>query len=156
MLGSKTISDLITDPSLLKAGLINIIDAPVSSGKTHFALTTLPQWAGNPERILYLIDTTNGEMYLQRNMITVSRQLYGLWDYLKNDPDNREANKFWRIDWIGMLPGKRESRRYIGDYTLTQSDVRACGRFDDLVAYGGWPMDDHNPAGFRTSELMRA
>jgi hypothetical protein len=27
-------------------------------------------------------------------------------------------------------------------------DIDAEGRFDDLVAYGGWTMDDHDPAGF--------
>ena len=77
---------------------------------------------------------------------------YGLWDYLKNDPAQKEKNKYWHLDWVGMLPGKRESRRYVGDYLMTQHDVRAEGRFDDLIAYGGWTMDDHHPAGFRTSE----
>jgi len=37
--------------------------------------------------------------------------------------------------------------RYVGDHTLTQNDIRAEGRFDDMIAYGGWPMDDHHPAG---------
>ncbi|MBQ2957017.1 MAG: FAD-dependent oxidoreductase [Clostridia bacterium] len=77
---------------------------------------------------------------------------YGLWDYVKNDPENKEQNKNWRLDWMGILPGKRESRRYIGDYIMTQNDVRAEGRFEDLVAYGGWTMDDHHPCGFRTPE----
>lgn len=77
---------------------------------------------------------------------------YGLWDYVKNDPENKEKNKYWRLDWMGILPGKRESRRYIGDYIMTQHDVRAEGRFEDLVAYGGWSMDDHHPGGFRTRE----
>ena len=36
----------------------------------------------------------------------------------------------------------------MGDYILTQNDVRAEGRFDDLVAYGGWTIDDHHPQGF--------
>jgi hypothetical protein len=49
---------------------------------------------------------------------------------------------------VGLLPGKRESRRYLGDHVLCQGDVAAGGRFDDLVAYGGWSMDDHFPAGF--------
>jgi len=49
---------------------------------------------------------------------------------------------------MGFLPGKRESRRYVGDHILTQHDVRAEGRFPDLVAYGGWSMDDHHPGGF--------
>lgn len=77
---------------------------------------------------------------------------YGIWDYVKNATENRERNANWRLDWMGILPGKRESRRYVGDYIMTQNDVRAEGRFDDLVAYGGWSMDDHNPAGFRTRE----
>ena len=77
---------------------------------------------------------------------------YGIWDYVKNAPENREANRNWRLDWMGILPGKRESRRYLGDYVMTQNDVRAEGRFEDLVAYGGWSMDDHHPGGFRTKE----
>ncbi|MDD4494770.1 MAG: type IV secretory system conjugative DNA transfer family protein, partial [Eubacteriales bacterium] len=31
----------------------------------------------------------------------------------------------WVMDWIGFLPGKRESRRYVGGYTVTQNDVEA-------------------------------
>ena len=80
------------------------------------------------------------------------RLSYGMWDYLKNDPSQREKNANWKLSWIGMLPGKRESRRYVGAYTMTERDVRAGGRFADEVAYGGWTMDDHNPAGFRTSQ----
>ncbi|MDR1060070.1 MAG: FAD-dependent oxidoreductase [Clostridiales bacterium] len=77
---------------------------------------------------------------------------YGMWDFVKNDPGNREKYANYDLDWMGFLPGKRESRRYVGDYVMTQADVRAGGRFDDIVAYGGWPMDDHNPDGFRTAE----
>ena len=77
---------------------------------------------------------------------------YGMWDYLKNDPQQAAKHANWRLDWVGMLPGKRESRRYVGAYTMTENDVKAGGVFDDEVAYGGWSMDDHHPAGFRTSE----
>lgn len=79
------------------------------------------------------------------------RLAYGVWDFLKNDPSQRDKHRNFALDWVGVLPGKRESRRYVGDYVLTQQDVEAGGRFDDLVAYGGWPMDDHDPAGFRTA-----
>lgn len=72
---------------------------------------------------------------------------FGVWDHMKNHGDHGVEN--WTIDWIGFLPGKRESRRYVGQYILNQNDVRAEGKFDDLVAYGGWSMDDHNPAGFK-------
>ncbi len=72
---------------------------------------------------------------------------FGVWDHIKNHGDHGADN--WNIDWIGFLPGKRESRRYIGEYVITQHDVESEGRFDDIVAYGGWTMDDHFPEGFR-------
>jgi hypothetical protein len=77
---------------------------------------------------------------------------YGIWDFVKNDPENKAKNANFDLEWIGFLPGKRESRRYVGDHTLTQGDVRAGGRFDDIIAYGGWPMDDHHPEALRTPE----
>jgi hypothetical protein len=70
---------------------------------------------------------------------------FGVWDHIKNRGDHGADN--WVLDWVGFLPGKRESRRYVGDHILTQGDVRAEGRFPDLVAYGGWTMDDHHPGG---------
>ena len=72
---------------------------------------------------------------------------FGVWDYIKNSGDIDAKN--WDLDRMGFLPAKRESRRYVGDYIMTQNDVRAEGKFDDLVAYGGWSMDDHHPEGFR-------
>jgi len=72
---------------------------------------------------------------------------FGVWDHIKNRGDHGADN--WVLDWMGFLPGKRESRRYVGDHILTQNDVRAEGRFHDLVAYGGWTMDDHHPGGIR-------
>ncbi len=77
---------------------------------------------------------------------------YGLWDFVKNDPSQKEKNKYWRLDWVGILPGKRESRRYVGDYIMDQNDVEAAGHFEDIIAYGGWPMDDHDPGGFRQTD----
>lgn len=71
---------------------------------------------------------------------------FGVWDHMKNYGDHGVEN--WEMDWIGFLPGKRESRRYVGDYIITQNDVEAEGRFDDIIAYGGWTMDDHFPEGF--------
>ncbi|MFW6159239.1 MAG: FAD-dependent oxidoreductase [Planctomycetota bacterium] len=79
---------------------------------------------------------------------------YGVWDHVKNHcPQHREAAANWALDWLQFLPAKRESRRFVGDHILTQNDIEAEGRFDDLVAYGGWTMDDHHPAGFRAVEL---
>jgi hypothetical protein len=52
-----------------------------------------------------------------------------------------------------MLPGKRSSRRLLGDYVLTQHDLLAGGSFADAVSIGGWPLDNHPPGGFDRPDL---
>ena len=76
---------------------------------------------------------------------------YGIWDFIKNRGGEPNSTN-WELTWVGFLPGKRESRRYIGQYVMTENDIEAGGKFEDTVAYGGWPMDDHNPAGFMSYE----
>ncbi len=71
---------------------------------------------------------------------------YGVWDHMKNYGDHGVDN--WELEWIGFLPGKRESRRYVGHHIVTQNDVEMGGKFSDIVAYAGWSMDDHFPEGF--------
>jgi Succinate dehydrogenase/fumarate reductase, flavoprotein subunit len=76
---------------------------------------------------------------------------FGVWDHIKNRGEHGAEN--WALDWVGFLPGKRESRRFVGDHILTQGDVEARGElFEDVVAYGGWTMDDHFPEGFYHKE----
>lgn len=71
--------------------------------------------------------------------------VFGIWDHIKNREDHGFGN--WELEWVGFLPGKRESVRYVGAHVLTENDVLGGGVFDDVIAYGGWPMDDHNPKG---------
>ncbi len=82
------------------------------------------------------------------------RVAFGVWDHIKNYGDHHAEN--WELEWVGFLPGKRESRRYVGAYTLTQHDLEAGGKFEDTIAFGGWPMDDHNPAGFKATAAEAA
>ncbi|OGV71188.1 MAG: hypothetical protein A2269_03500, partial [Lentisphaerae bacterium RIFOXYA12_FULL_60_10] len=77
----------------------------------------------------------------------------GVWDHIKNS--GRHDADCWTLDWLQFLPGKRESRRYVGDHILTQNDIEAGGRFNDVVAYGGWTMDDHDTAGFLAATTGR-
>jgi hypothetical protein len=46
----------------------------------------------------------------------------GVWDYIKNSGDHPES-AFYGLDWVGMMPGKRGSRRLVGDHILTQQDL---------------------------------
>lgn len=76
---------------------------------------------------------------------------FGIWDHIKNRGDHGAEN--WELEWVGFLPGKRESRRYRGDVLLTQNDIANQTDFPDIAAYGGWPIDDHNPMGMRNNRL---
>lgn len=71
--------------------------------------------------------------------------IYGVWDHLKNGGDHGAEN--YDLEWVGMLPGVRESRRLVGDYILNENDVLSNRVFEDAVAYGGWAMDIHTPGG---------
>ncbi len=79
---------------------------------------------------------------------------FGIWDHIKNKGDHGYDN--WELEWVGFLPGKRESRRYVSDHILTQRDIEGGGNFPDVVAYGGWPMDDHNPKGMMANKSTDA
>ena len=47
----------------------------------------------------------------------------------------------------GVTVGVRETRRIIGEYTLTASDILAARKFSDTIALGSYPIDIHNPLG---------
>ena len=89
------------------------------------------------------IDTIGDANEIQLELKKIA---YGVWAYMKNHPDGRCRD--YELDWIGALPGKRESARFIGPHILNQHDVMDGGHFDDVVAYGGWSLDDHDPDAF--------
>jgi hypothetical protein len=68
-----------------------------------------------------------------------------VWDHVKNGGDHGAEN--WALEWFGFLPGKRESRRFIGQHVLTERDVLHSTAFEDAIAYGGWFIDTHPPLG---------
>lgn len=88
-------------------------------------------------------DTINDAQKINEEIIKVT---YGVWDHLKNQGNHGLDN--WELEWIGFLPGKRESRRYEGPYILSQKDLEKGHHFEDAVAFGGWTMDNHSPLGF--------
>lgn len=77
-------------------------------------------------------------------------QLLGVWDHIKNHctrDDIRERARNYALEFIGFWPYKRESRRILGDYTLTEKDVRDPSIHADDIAYGAWGIDIHVPGG---------
>ncbi|MDR7114364.1 FAD-dependent oxidoreductase [Caulobacter sp. BE254] len=77
--------------------------------------------------------------------------IYGVWDYIKNSGNFPDAETL-NLEWVGTIPGKRESRRFEGDYMLTQADVVEQRQHQDAVAYGGWALDLHPADGVYSSE----
>ncbi len=76
----------------------------------------------------------------------------GAWDYIKNSGEHANSTN-WALEWVGAIPGKRESRRLLGPHVLTQGDVQEGTIFPDAVAYGGWAIDLHPPQGVDAPEL---
>ena len=72
--------------------------------------------------------------------------VYGAWNHIKNSGLYPEAANL-TLEWVGVIPGKRESRRFEGLYTLTQHDIVNQTLFFDTVAYGGWAIDLHPSEG---------
>ena len=68
--------------------------------------------------------------------------VYGVWNHIKNSGQFPEAENL-TLEWVGQIPGKRESRRFEGDYMLTQQDIIEQRTHDDAVAFGGWSIDLH-------------
>jgi hypothetical protein len=71
--------------------------------------------------------------------------VWGMWDHIKNGGEHGAEN--YDLEWVGALPGMRESRRLVGDYLLNEKDIFENRIFPDAVAYGGWPVDVHSPNG---------
>ncbi|WET04053.1 FAD-dependent oxidoreductase [Flavobacterium johnsoniae] len=68
--------------------------------------------------------------------------VYGVWDYIKNSGEFPDAANL-TLEWVGTIPGKRESRRFEGHYMIKQQDLIEQNTFEDAVSFGGWAVDLH-------------
>lgn len=96
------------------------------------------------------LDTVTDNEEIKRELLA---EVWGVWDFVKNNDEWRERNANLDIEWVAAMPGKRESRRVLGDYVLTEQDVVGAARFEDGVAFGGWGIDNHAPRGFHDVDL---
>lgn len=72
--------------------------------------------------------------------------VYGIWDYIKNSGKFEDTENL-TLEWVGTVPGKRESRRFNGEYMLKQQDIVEQKLFFDAVSFGGWAIDIHPSEG---------
>lgn len=100
------------------------------------------EWGGE-------LDTVKDNEQIRDELLSIA---LGVWDHIKNQVDHGADN--WGLDWIGFLPCKRESRRFIGDYILKQQDLERSKIFEDQVAYGGWYIDLHPPQGIEADRPL--
>lgn len=134
---------------------------PVRFTAPSFALsdiTRIPRWrdfkAGQDGcRLWWLewggsIDTIHDSETIKMELWKVA---YGVWDHIKNSGRFPEAETL-TLEWVGTIPGKRESRRFEGDLILTQQDVVEQRVHPDAVSFGGWAIDLHPVEGVYSSQ----
>lgn len=88
------------------------------------------------------LDTLKDNERIRDELLAIS---LGVWNHIKNESGLDAEN--WALEWVGFVPGKRESRRFVGQYILNARDLFAARPFHDAIAYGGWPIDTHPPEG---------
>ena len=76
------------------------------------------------------------------------RLSFAYFGWGKNEWEHRDLLKNYALSWVPYIDARRETLRLMGDYILTGNDQKAATVFPDRIAYGGWPMDTHDPLGF--------
>ncbi|MBE2203435.1 MAG: FAD-dependent oxidoreductase [Chthoniobacterales bacterium] len=89
------------------------------------------------------LDTIRDNETIRHELLAI---LLGIWDFIKNGGDHGADH--WALEWFGAVPGKRESRRFVGQYVLTEQDLMESREFPDAISYGGWSMELQPPEGF--------
>ena len=106
------------------------------------------EWGG-------MLDTVKENEAIRDELLAIT---LGIWNHIKNGPPGTPAGddpfdaSHWALEWIGFLPGKRESRRFLGQHVLTQQDLESSRPFADAIAYGGWSLDLHPPEGIDATD----
>ena len=71
--------------------------------------------------------------------------VYSNWSYLKNHHSESDKFSMEKLKWVAYIGGKRESRRLLGDYVLTENDLVNQNLMPDGTASTSWTIDLHYP-----------
>lgn len=96
------------------------------------------------------LDTLKDNERIRDELVAIT---LGVWNHIKNESNLAPTAANWALEWIGFLPGKRESRRFVGRHVLCEADVFQSRPQPDAIAFGGWPVDLHPPGGVDARDL---
>jgi hypothetical protein len=93
------------------------------------------------------------ETGLDRDMVTEVERIrdfgllavYSNWSFLKNHDRDSARFRNRALDWVAYITGKRESRRLMGDYILTENDLVDAVPHPDGTCSASWGIDLHEP-----------
>ncbi|MGF1636422.1 MAG: FAD-dependent oxidoreductase [Cyclobacteriaceae bacterium] len=71
--------------------------------------------------------------------------VYSNWSYLKNQYSQKEKFANEKLTWVAYIGGKRESRRLVGDFILTENELINKDFMADGTAPTSWTIDLHYP-----------
>lgn len=118
--------------------LFNFRDVDCGEGLIHFNTTRILE--KNPVSAL---DRSAAE-------IEAREQVLEMVEFLKN---NFECMKNAYLVNMAAETGIRESRRIVGMYEITASDIVNARKFDDSIARGSYEIDIHSPDGTGTHHV---
>ncbi len=71
--------------------------------------------------------------------------VFSNWSFVKNHSDKKNKFTNEQLKWVAYVAGKRETRRIIGDYVLTQNDIADHKLYPDGLVPTTWSLDLHYP-----------
>ena len=87
--------------------------------------------------------------FVRDSMIRLS---LGYFNWLKNAFSGKDSTRNYVLKRIGTYNAKRESRRIMGDYIISENDYTEGKEVLDAVGYCGWNIDVHHPQGIFSGE----
>ncbi|MBR1587631.1 MAG: FAD-dependent oxidoreductase, partial [Kiritimatiellae bacterium] len=80
------------------------------------------------------------------------RIVFAYWGWVKNVWEGRAEAANAELTQVPFMNARREGYRLAGDYVLTANDALEGKMFPDRIAYGGWPLDTHDPLGMENPD----
>ena len=97
-------------------------------------------WIEHPGDVDDLFDAEKA----RDELVRIALSFFG---WLKYDWDEKERAVNYDVALMPITNAKRENRRFIGDYVLSEGDCVSGKSFPDTIGHTGWTIDVHHPLG---------